>query len=199
MEGLEDKTRAKQSMFTTLGASNHAKHDREENDYYATDPVAIMELMKHEQFAQNIWEPCCGEGHLSKELENAGYDVISTDLIDRGYGLGGIDFLKTKKNFAGDIVTNPPYKMAEEFVRHCMMTIEDGNRVAMFLRIQFLEGQKRRELFGDYKPEKVYVSSKRILCAMNGAFDEIKGSAACYCWIIWKKGYTGPTELKWFN
>jgi hypothetical protein len=72
----------------------------------------------------------------------------------------------------------------------------------MFLKIQFLESTGRRELFKKYPPKRVWVSSARITCAKNGDFQKMKesgGSAACYCWIIWEKGYEGETTLKWFN
>jgi hypothetical protein len=62
-----------------------------------------------EHFEGTIWEPACGDGAISKVLEAAGYDVISTDLIDRGFGQGGVDFLKTTKALGRNIVTNPPY------------------------------------------------------------------------------------------
>ena len=76
-------------VFVTLGASNHTANPRAENDFYATDPRAIELLLDIESFSDKIWECACGEGHLSKVLEAKGYDVISTDLINRGFGTGG--------------------------------------------------------------------------------------------------------------
>lgn len=82
----------------------------------------------------------------------------STDLIDRGYGQGGVDFLQTDEMWDGDIITNPPYKYAKEFVEHAMNVIPDGRKVFMFLKLQFLEGKARGELFKKYPPKCVYVS-----------------------------------------
>jgi hypothetical protein len=62
-----------------------------------------------EAFEGDIWEPACGDGAISKVLETAGYRVVSTDLIDRGYGAGGHNFLKSTKPLAKNIITNPPY------------------------------------------------------------------------------------------
>ena len=73
-------------VFAVLGASNHSTNEREENDYYATDPIAMELLLDIEQFSPEVWECACGEGHLSKVLESRGYHVMSTDLIDRGLG-----------------------------------------------------------------------------------------------------------------
>ena len=135
-----------------LGARNYALNEREQNDYYATEPKAIELLLDREVFASHVWECACGEGHLSEVLRKRGYIVKSTDLIDRGYGEGGIDFLKYKGTFNGDIITNPPYKYAQEFVEKALDVIENGNRVAMFLKLQFLEGKARRKMFGCYPP-----------------------------------------------
>lgn len=82
------------STYTTLGASNHSEHDREVNDYYATEPDTIDDLFNAEKFDGDIWECACGEGHLSKRMIELGKTVISTDLINRGYGENNIDFLK---------------------------------------------------------------------------------------------------------
>ena len=187
------------SVFVTLGASNHSDTDREMNDYYATDPLAMELLLKLEQFSHDVWECSCGAGHLSKVLEEHGYNVTSTDLVYRGYGTGGVDFLKSNKTFDGDIVTNPPYKYAKEFVQHAIESITDGHKVAMFLRLQFLEGKSRRTLFDKYPPKTVYVASGRINCAMGGDFENHKGGAQAYAWFIWEKGYTDSTTIKWFN
>lgn len=73
-----------QFVFTTLGSSNHAADQRETFDYYATDPKAVEMLLEMETFAPVIWEPACGEGHISKVLQAHGHEVISTDLIYRG-------------------------------------------------------------------------------------------------------------------
>ena len=97
------------------------------------------------------------------------------------------------------IVTNPPYKHSLEFVEHALECVREGRFVCMFLKIQFLEGQKRKHFFLENPPVRVWVSSSRIKCAINGDFDANGQSAACYAWYVWQKGYKGKTELKWFN
>lgn len=187
------------SIYTTLGASNHVEEEREKNDYYATESKATELLLELEQFSPDIWECACGQGHMSEVLKAAGYNVVSTDLIDRGYGQGNVDFLRCTGQFPGSIVTNPPYKYAQEFVEHALELVPEGEKVAMFLKLQFLEGKARRELFKKYPPKTVYVSSSRLICAKNGEFDKVTSSAVAYCWYIWEKGYTGDTIIKWFN
>lgn len=189
-------------VFVTLGASNHSKNEREQFDYYATDPVAMELLLDIEQFSENVWECACGAGHLSRVLEERGYNVRSTDLVDRGYGESGLDFLDCKDTYDGDIITNPPYKYAKEFVEQAINCVTEGHRVAMFLKVQFLEGKGRRELFDKYPPKVIYVSTGRISCCKNGDFSpeqRSNNSAQAYAWFIWEKGYTGDTVVKWFN
>ncbi|MEG2381826.1 MAG: NAD(P)-dependent oxidoreductase [Oscillospiraceae bacterium] len=192
------------SIYKTLGASNHTDEERENDDYYATDAIAINALLDDggEVFDNNIWECACGRGDLSERLSEYGYNVRSTDLIDRGYGTGCIDFLTYDEQWNGDIITNPPYKYAREFIEHALEIIPEGNKVAMFLKVQFLEGKGRKEMYKKYPPKYVYVSSSRILCAKNAEFEKMResgGSAVAYAWYVWEKGYSERTTLKWIN
>lgn len=118
--------------------------------------------------------------------------------INRGYGEGGIDFLSIDNlEWNGDIITNPPYKYAQEFIEKALQIIPEGAKVAMFLKLQFMEGKARKNLFLNFPPKVIYVSSSRIECAMNGNF---KGeSAVAYGWFIWQKGNKNDTVIKWFN
>lgn len=178
---------------------NLRSSDAEPNDYYATEPKAVELLLEKEQFAPTVWEPACGEGHISKVLEKYGYEVWSTDLIYRGYGDGGRDFLNTLPGVVwdGDIITNPPYKYAKEFVEKALDIVAPGRKVAMFLKLTFLEGKGRRDLFRNNPPQTVYVSSARLQCGKNGDFSGT--SMVAYAWFVWKKGYRGTTSIKWIN
>ena len=188
------------SAFTCNGASNHSEQEREENDFYATDPKAVEMLLELEDFNRFIWEPACGKGHISKVLERQGYVVISSDIVDRGYEWGyKSDFLKYDGKWYGDIITNPPYKYGKEFVEKALEVIDNGSKVAMFLKLTFLESKTRRELFEKYPPKVIYVSSGRISCAKNGEFEKYSQRAIAYAWFIWEKGFKGEPTVRWFN
>jgi len=193
------------TTFAQLAASNHSDVERETNDFYATDPQSLrifLQALKRDgiQLHKNIWECACGQGHLSKVLEE-GYEVLSTDLIDRGCGYSGINFLEVpcieKGEEPVDILTNPPYRYAKEFVEHALEICCDGSYVVMFLKIQFLEGKARRELFEKYPPKYVYVNSARQTCYINGDMSKKMSSASCYCWFIWEKGFKGEPIIRW--
>ena len=122
-------------------------------------------------------------------------------MIDRGYGTGNVDFFKCTETFDGDIVSNPTYKFAQEFVEHALEVIPDGRRVYAFLKLTFLETKRRRELFDKKQLKTLYVSTSRVLCARNGNFENAKheGSAIAYGWFEFGKGYNGDPIIKWIN
>ena len=203
---MKDWTGNKNSVYTALGASNHTEDEREQDDFYATDPIAIDLLLKAEKPSLYIWECACGAGHLTNRLADFGYRVYSSDIKDRDFPFVAIkDFLKTTDlpfSFDEcDIVTNPPYKYAKEFVLKALDLLKEGHRCYMFLKLTFLEGIDRfRELFSKFPPKTVYVFPKRVLCAKNGDFNGMKergGSAVAYAWFVWEKGYTGKPTIDW--
>lgn len=196
---------SRKKIFTPLGASNHSEGERAQHDYYATEEKAVYVLKEETGIILNkiIWEPACGAGHISQILEDGyGHTVRSTDLIYRGYGApNSIDFLKNSDEWHGDIVTNPPFELAVPFVEMAIKSVEESASVVMFMKLIFLEGQKRKAFFKTYPPHTVYVSSSRLLCAKNGDFVEARkqSSAVCYAWYHWIKGYEGDTKIKWVN
>lgn len=205
---MKDWTGNSKTTFVQLGASNHSDNEREVNDFYATDPESLeifLKALERDGFKlhNNIWECACGKGHLSKVLESKGYNVFSTDLIDRGYGIVDdcSDFINgkyyTHTKYDGDILTNPPYKYAKEFVETALDKVSYGNYVIMFLKIQFLEGKDRRKLFDKKPPKYIYVNSAKQTCYINGDMSKKMSSASCYCWFIWEKGFIGEPVIRW--
>lgn len=200
----KDWTGNGKSTFVTLGASNHTDKKREANDFYATDPKAIDALVGYmgESIPCNVWECACGAGHLSERLKHFGYNVFSSDLIDREYGYVK-DFLLADRMPDGCecIITNPPYKYATEFVLHALDVLPVGGICAMFLKTTFLEGKKRHDcLFRDTPPLYVLQFVRRVMCAKNGDFQSMVnsgGSAASYAWFVWEKGSKCETTVKW--
>lgn len=199
----KDWTGNKKTTFVQLGASNHTCKEREQNDFYATDPHALeifLDKLKEDGIElHKVWECACGQGHLSNVLKTRGVNVWSTDLIDRGYGEGNVNFLTCLPGgrWNGDILTNPPYKYAKEFVEKGLELVDKGQYVIMFLKIQFLEGQARLKLFKQYPPKYVYVNSARQNCYINGDMSKKMSNAVCYCWYIWEKGYMGEPIIRW--
>lgn len=191
----------KKSDFTTLGASAHSNEDREENDFYATDPKALDFFLDQSGIVlQNVQECACGQGHLAEVLKQRGLLGKASDLIDRGYGMVEQDFYKYSDIQDGDILTNPPYADAMKFCKHALDCVHDGSKVIMLMRIQFLEGQRRKSFLLNNPPKYVYVSSSRLLLAKNADFVKYNTpSANCYAQYVQEKGFCGETTLRQFN
>ena len=177
--------------------------DRVENDYYATQPSSVEDLLLKENVHGRVLEPCVGGGHIADVLKTVADRVDCTDLVDRGYdGTVVLDFLEQNVSPIYDwVVTNPPYKLAQDFIEQSLRATKDGGHVAMFLKIQFLEGNKRKLFFEDTPPKTVYVFSKRQNPLRNGEPLDKKGkpwsTTMCFSWFVWEKGYSGKTTIEW--
>lgn len=149
----------------TIEQMQGSNDKRIENDFYRTPPFATKALIDREEFRGLIWEPACGDGAMSKVLKMAKVEaVISTDLIYRGYGLGGKDFLTCEVPGAArvrNIVTNPPFRLATEFILRAISIAEE--KVAMLLKLNALAGRKRySEIYSKYPPSRIYIFVNRL-------------------------------------
>ena len=165
-------------------------------DFFPTPRWATYALIDNEKFDGDIWECACGDGTMSRVLEEASQSVYSSDLYDRGYGDAGCDFLKPSRS-ASNIVTNPPYNCAEGFVASGIEYAE--NKFALLLRLAFLEGANRANtIFSRNPPSRVWVFSERITFYPSGVEPKGSGTTA-YAWFVWDKAAPNSTELKWFK
>lgn len=185
------------STFIQLGASNHSKGEREVNDFYSTDPEAIHGLLSVENIEGGVLEPSCGNGNIGKVLEEHGCNVEAFDLIDRGYGRQQ-DFLQYNERINRTVVMNPPYKNAQEHIEHALELMEDGTRLYVLLKIQFLESVGRKKLYDKYPLKKVYVFRRRTACYKNDD-RSLNSRAICYAWFVWEKGYNGEARVSWID
>jgi hypothetical protein len=165
-------------------------------DFFSTPPWATFALIDNEKFTGDSWECACGDGTMSKVLEETGCAVLSSDLYDRGYGEVGLDFL-TSTRYAENIVTNPPFNCAEGFVASGVKHAR--RKFALLLRLAFLEGANRaRTIFSECPPSRVWVFSERITFYPTGVAVKGTGTTA-YAWFVWDKDAPAGTELKWFK
>ena len=180
-----------QKMRLWLGQSIDGT--RVKNDFYETPPNATQLLLDNEKFDDTVWECSCGKGAISNVLIKNGYNVISDDLIDRGYGNGGLDFLKSTNKKAESLVTNPPYSLSVPFWEKCEeLKIK---KYAFLLRITWLEGIARSVLFKKYPLKKLYVFSKRIQQYKKGKM--LNSPMLAFGWFVWEKEYKGKPYIDW--
>lgn len=175
--------------------------NRETHDFYPTHPGATRALLTVEAFDGPIWEPACGDGAMSRVLEACGQPVVSSDLIDRGYGEVGRDFLMEWNPRSDHVVTNPPFRWAMEFVdRALLLTRQPGGKVAMFLRLAFLEGLERQRWFAGTPLARVWVMSRRVPMARGKAAGAGDGHGViAFAWFVWEHGHAGPPALGWLD
>ena len=181
MSEEKDWTGNRNSVWKTLGASNHTDKEREQHDFYATDSRAIDLLVSKIDLPKQVFEPACGAGHLSVRLEELGHEVYSSDLIDRGYGHVKDFFAMNEPPFDGDfaIVTNPPYRFATEFITHSLELVPEGGLVCMFLKTTFAESKGRyTTLFRNYPPTGFYNASSAYCARKTGTSTRCEETAA---------------------
>lgn len=180
-------------------AGGNPSRGRMENDYYATNSESTKAILAVEEIIYPAWEPACGEGHISKIV---GGNILSTDLVYRGFGEGSVDFLTCDlpDREIKTIITNPPFNLFQEFVDKALKIAT--NKVIMFGKLQALEGQKRATFLQSTPLKTVYVFKKRQQPLRNGKpNDEVTGkkmsSTMAFAWFVWEIGYTGLPQIKW--
>lgn len=171
--------------------------EREKDDFYPTPPEGTRALLAVENFDGPIWEPACGAGDMARVLSAAGYEVVATDLMDRGYGQSHRDFLMEWEPVAPNIVTNPPFKLAEQFVRHALAL--SSGKVAMLCRLAWLEGKGRRELFTGTPLARVWVFAGRLSMQRGALGKSGQGGMLAFAWFVWEHGHSGPPTLGWIS
>lgn len=172
-------------------------------EFYPTPPEATRALLSAERYDGSVWEPACGQGHISKVLAEAGHEVVSTDLVDYGFGQPGRDFLAEREALAKHIITNPPYGrgLADAFVKHALnLTQATGGKVAMLLTMNSLCHPLRHGLFTDDPPAVVYCLD-RCACWPEGNCTRATPTlvAQRYCWVVWHHNRSESTTLRWLR
>jgi hypothetical protein len=180
--------------------------NRKENDFYPTPPLATYILQKYVNLPKNIVEPCAGRGNISIELKRCGFNVVSFDLYNYNPTLcdiqAGVDVLSLPKQIGYDaLVTNPPYyKDLPRLIAE--KGISEYDVTALFVRLTFLEGKKRKKMFTNHTPSDIIILSDRIKFNTNllepiNKDDQIGGMIA-YVWVVFDKRKTSnSTNLKW--
>src|SRR5215475_3710298 len=174
----------------------HELADRKD-DLYETPTVAVEALLRVEKLPERLWEPACGRGKIVEALNVAGHVVYATDLVDYGWNhLSRIDFLMEKQIISGveAIITNPPFKLAEEFVEHALYLCP---KVIMLLRLAFLESERRSYLLDNGNLARIYVFRKRLpMMHRDGWQGRKANSGMAFAWFVWDKSHQGPAMIR---
>ncbi|WP_127075974.1 class I SAM-dependent methyltransferase [Rhodomicrobium lacus] len=195
------------------GGNKRAAFAERGNDLYETPPEAVWALLKHERLPDEIWEPACGPGSIARVLRESGHGVFATDLVDYGWfqqDMSGADFLMEREaprsrvcdGAIECIVTNPPFKIAAQFVEHA---IELCPRVYMLLRLAFItagnkndaEGRARRAVLDGGHLARVLVFRNRLpMMHRDGWTGPQASSSTDFAWFVWDREHSGETTIK---
>ena len=189
-------------------AGGNPARGRVARDFYTTNPATVRKLIERHYYGNLhgmvFLEPCVATGNIAEVLKEYGAEVDSIDIVDYGYPSTEVaDFLTWKPGREYDgVITNPPFMLASEFLEHCLECVKPGAEVALFLKIQFLEGRKRKGLFEKYPPKYVYVLSERTPTwpenqPTDPATNKPWATTMCNAWYVWQKGFTGETRIRW--
>ena len=174
---------------------------RPKNDFYPTPEWATRALLNRESFDGPVWEPACGDGAISEVLLSNEFRVHSSDILDYGYhGTEVKDFLEPDLHdtTVGSVITNPPFMLAQEFIERAKET--SATKIAMFLKLPFLESMRRYPMFMDknFPLARVYVFSRRVTLVREGVVMKNKGTIA-FAWYVWDVSHEGPPTIHWIN
>lgn len=182
--------------FRAIHASGY---DRESHDFYPTPDWVTAALLKHVTLRDAVWEPCCGNGAMARVLERSGRKVVATDLVDRGFGRGGVNFFDCSAFPAGcrSMVTNPPYGDGgparqpsngslgmQNFVRHALdLAVRANGQLALLVRFQWMAGKRASTLISSGPLAKVVVLTKRIQWFDMG--ERTTTGQHHHAWLFW--------------
>lgn len=184
---------------TTFSRPVHVSgYAREGRDFYATPAWVTEALLHHVKLRGPVWEPCCGDGAMARVIENAGLDVHASDLVDRGFGEAGVDFLACSTVPAGcrSIVTNPPYgetgvhkgqsrspSAMLRFLRHSLMlTASVQGQLALLVRLQWIPGQRAAGIMSAAPFSAVIMLKDRIQWFDMG--EETNRAQHHHAWVV---------------
>lgn len=170
-------------------------------DHFPTPPFATRALCEWLEGGSvgllrgdTCWEPACAEGHMSRALSEYFGTVYSSDVHD--YGFGQVeDFLFPTTRYVDFAVTNPPFRLAEQFALKMRNISRIGS--AILVRTAFLEGAARfNSLFSKTPPSDVLQFVERVPM-FKGRLDRHGSTATSYCWLIFMREAVAGTRLHW--
>jgi hypothetical protein len=186
------------SLPPTRRAIHRSAHQRKTRDFYATPAWVTEALLRHIRFRGPIWEPCCGDGAMSMVLAAHGHQVVSTDIVDRGFGTAGLDFLATNTVPGGcvSIITNPPYgdtgshigqsrsaPAMLRFLRHALvLTASVQGQLALLVRLSWVAGVRAASIMSAGPFAATIILNRRIQWFEDG--DQTNTAQHHHAWIV---------------
>jgi hypothetical protein len=169
-------------------------YDRTVNDWYIEPAWIVHALLDVEKLNGDSWDPSCGSGNIPSIMKMRGMNCAASDITNRGYGFTA-DFLSLQCVPTNNIVSNPPYRIIEKYIRRSLELTT--NKVCLLARLALLESVKRQSMFRKTPLARVWVSSRRVSMPPGGTNIKAKGGSIAYAWFIWEHGHKGPPTIGW--
>ena len=175
------------SLATVDSSARAVPREREANDYYREPAWSVLGLLDVQRFSGTVWDPACGSGTIPRTFREAGHRAtIGSDLVARAPGFGVANFLADGGNTADtvdNIVCNPPFALAEPFLKRALQLAT--HKVALLLRLSWLEGQGRRWIFDTTPLAAIHPFASRVSMPPGSTHDVAKGGAVAFMWAVW--------------
>ncbi|GJL96101.1 MAG: hypothetical protein DHS20C05_25060 [Hyphococcus sp.] len=187
------------TSHAVMSQRTEAKHSL---DNFPTPPWATRALIEHVIGAGSVkgkscLEPACGSGHMAAPLSEYFGAVHGSDIYDYGYG-DVCDFL-TYPYEANDydwVITNPPFRSAEEFTQRALTIAKDG--VAILARTLFIESVGRYQKLFKETPPTIFAQFTERVPMVKGRLDRKASTATGYAWLVWQKSaLKAGSRLNW--
>jgi hypothetical protein len=170
------------------------RYDRQGHDWYCEPGYTVRSLFDRVRFTGPIHDPCCGRGMIPTIAAEYGHQASGSDLVHRGQGVGGIDFL-TDNTQRQTLIFNPPFKIAAAFVLHAL---DVAPEVAVLVKVQFLNSQSRYDqLYSRRPPSFVLVLSRRPSMPPGDVNQKPRNGTDEFTWLVWGTTALGVTTLDW--
>ena len=190
------------SQNTSHAVMAQRKESHDSLDFFPT-PLwgtrALCEWLKERDtrlHRRRVHEPACGEGHMVRALREYFNQVAASDCRDYGFK-GAIvhDFTFGVATDADWIITNPPFRLAENFANKALVIAEHG--VALLVRTAFLESSTRYDSLFSVTPPTEILQFVERLPMHKGRVDAHGSTATAYCWLVWRKGHYQTPQFHW--
>jgi hypothetical protein len=174
---------------------------RDEHDHYVEEAWCPLRLIEAEQLRGTVYDPAVGIGRTRDACAMLGIPFIGSDLIDRGgcsKGMGGVDFLKTKRLPKGvrHLVFNGPFKLWREFIEHALSLKPES--VSALIAVP-------RANAGHWIAGTPCVMEWKLTPRPSmPTLDVVKkgkvgGGTKDFCYHVFRPGYAGPRQFGWLH
>jgi hypothetical protein len=181
-------------------AERHSEFERETDDHYVEPSWCVERLLDCYPDLSALHDPCCGFGTIVDVALGRGLAASGSDLVDRARGRFPVQDFLTDRSRHVNICVNPPFKIAEQIVRHAITVVHPGGIVAVIAQAKFLASQSRYPIFSAPSMERVIVFSRRPSMPPGKMLAEQGeacrgGGSIDFIWAVWRVGKTTPGAI----